>query len=586
MDLKRMFFDEMRTKFEEIKEPLLKLMKNEHKVSDIEEVFRAFHTLKGSSGLVGFRNFQKVFHDLEDIVKGWKKGGVNEVLAARLSDVLDFLSAKSSDLSEEDVDSVKRILKGDSKENKTQELGSSQEVKEIIDYILGSVIEIETYLNYRDYESLNIGLSVLKKNLLEIYEELEYVPIEDVIKGFDVMVVRDAVELGKKAKLIADVEGAKVSRKDADTLRDILIHIVKNAVVHGIEPPNERTKKGKDPEGKIFIKSWIDGDYLKLEVSDDGAGIDEGKVLEKAERLNIPERDPYKIIFYPGFSSLDSANMKGGRGVGLDAVKSYLEERGGNITVSSERDRGTKFLITLPLEKYLTRLLVLKRSSKLFALDLSQVKSIQKADGIFEKNGVYYVKYEDSAYELKDLGEGAFNFVVITKNYAVAVDEIMGIREATIKTQKFYIDFIKGFAVGIETVPVPVIAPELISKTAQSERKKRRILVVDDSPLTRAVIKKLVENIGDIPITSVDVKSAIETINFQKFDCAVIDYSLPDGKGSEIVKVFREKFPNAKIIVLTAETDPGVDEDVKSSGADEIIRKGEPLERIIELLEG
>ncbi len=491
MNLHKLFSKELKGKMKEAQKLLVNIMEDPHRSAPVDALFRIFHTLKGSSSVVGFRNFQKIFHELEDIVKAWRGTGADPKIAARMSEILDLISNKTADITENDIEAIHEILRGRSAVREEKSYEYSAEYKSLLEEMMDYTVEIESALKSEKLEMVELILKSLKKKLFTLYESMEYVPMENIVEGLDKFVIRDATELNKKAKLNIRVEGAKVQRADAQTLRDCLIQMVRNAVVHGIEEPETRKKLGKNEVGTVTIEARIEGNHLILIIEDDGEGLDIEKIKAKASQLGITETDPFEVIFYPEFSTLDSTNVKGGRGIGLDAVKNFVELKEGEIRVESEMGRFTRFIIKLPLEKYLKKLLVVRRGKAIFGIELNDVSHITHEFEVFTDKNDIFVDDGSGAYNLKDISDNSFEIVAVAKGVAIAIDEILGIRETSIRKLSVSIPGIKGVAMGIEEFPIPIISPTELPLGKRKDKTVKKVLVVDDSPLTRLVVKKL-----------------------------------------------------------------------------------------------
>jgi len=587
MDLKELFFEEFKEKVPIIQKGLTKLLEDPSDGKAVEEVFRAFHTLKGSSGLVGFNNFQKVFHKLEDYLRKWKSIPADPVITTRISEVVDFISSKEIDLTEEDLKDINDILEGKKKvERRSQTIKFSEDLKGFLERAMDNLIELESSIISQDEASISSSLRSLKNLFFSFYEKIIYIPIKEVVEGFDRYVLMDAAELGKKAKLVLKIESqARITRKHAEILRDSLIHLIRNAVVHGIEPPEERRSNGKDETGKVIVRAWIDSDVLNVVVEDDGKGIDIDKVMEKAKKLGMTETDPFKVIFMPQFSTFDEASSKSGRGVGLDVVKTAIESMGGKIEVTSQKGKGTKFHIKLPVGRYLKKVLVVRRGEKVFGINLPDVEEVISNPEVFEIEGKTYVNIEGKDYVVKDFNTEEFKKVIVAKDSALAIDEIVGIRETSIKSSLMDIPFIKGFAFGLYRYPVPIVDPSTMPIKGKKDIERKRVLIVDDSPLTRVVLKRTVERLGYETIEGSSFEEGKKLIENEKFDFALLDINLPDGNGIDLLKLVKTKDKNIKAAMITTEDYNVYYPKAKEYGVDAFIQKGEAIESLIRFLE-
>ena len=199
-----------------------------------------------------------------------------------------------------------------------------------------------------------------------------------------------------------DAKGVRVKKEIASSVRDALVHVVKNAVVHGIEKPEDRERSGKPKEGVVRITGRASGKRIIIEVSDDGGGIDFEKVKKKLGDLGkqIPsdEKDLLMVIFEPFFSTKDKADLGGGRGVGLSSVKAFIESIGGAISIKTEKGKGTTFIIEVPSDRVWERVMVVRSGETLYALKLDDVERVEGGlDGKFSgpvgavlKNGKVY----------------------------------------------------------------------------------------------------------------------------------------------------------------------------------------------------
>ena len=590
MDLVKMFFEEMRSRVREAKESLKVLIEDPNNYSHVERAFRAIHTVKGSASLVGMKDFQKAFHRLEDILKDWRKDVslVSESSVMNLINGLEFVSSRES-FSEGDLKKLEDILSGRgriSKEISTRDLDSHVDFLGMLEGIIDNLVELETHLKLDEKDLSEIFVDILKRKLLKVYEKMKYVKLERVLDGFDEMVLNDASDMGKKVKFVLKIEGSMIEKEDASVLRDSLVHLVRNAVVHGIEDPGVRKSSGKDEKGIVGINSFIEDSELVVEVYDDGRGIDIDRVKKRAEELGIEFSDPIDLLFYPEFSTRDQVDEKGGRGVGLDAVKRFVEDRGGRVSVETSLGNGTKFILRIPLKRYLKRCLILRRDRAIFAVLADDVDEVIKVKGIYSKDGEIYVRHEDKFYRVVDFHSGHFQFAVLSKKRAVAADEILDIRDLPLKGSDVSIPFIMGFAVGVGKAPIPVVDPEKFERKVGVPKSERKVLVVDDSPLTRLVVMRILEKAGYIVKGAPSAKKAVEFVQKEDFDYAIIDLELPDGNGIGLLEEIKKHNPDIRAAILTTSDSVENRLEAERAGADAFLSKGEDIDRILSFMKG
>jgi two-component system chemotaxis sensor kinase CheA len=200
-------------------------------------------------------------------------------------------------------------------------------------------------------------------------------------------IVRDvSLQLGKDVNLVIEGEETEVERTVFELLTDPMVHLVRNALDHGIEQPEARIAKGKSPTAKLIVSAMQQGGSVIIDIIDDGAGINRDKVLEKAIQKNLlpPNRSPdsysdeevYQMIFLPGFSTAEKVTDLSGRGVGLDVVKSNLEKARGKLEVFSKRNVGSTFRLRIPLSTAITDGIIVKIGAQSFILPIYSIREI------------------------------------------------------------------------------------------------------------------------------------------------------------------------------------------------------------------
>jgi len=207
-------------------------------------------------------------------------------------------------------------------------------------------------------ESLITGLAQLDRNTRDLQESVMSVrmmPINLVFSRFQRVVRDSAIKLNKKVQLKIIGEGTELDKGLIERISDPLTHLVRNSLDHGIETPEDRIAKGKDPQGTITLRAAHQGGNIVIEVADDGAGLNRERILAKAKEKGMPvsdsmsDADVWQMIFAPGFSTAVVVTDVSGRGVGMDVVKKNIEGTGGRVEVSSQFGQGTTVSIRLPL---------------------------------------------------------------------------------------------------------------------------------------------------------------------------------------------------------------------------------------------
>ena len=206
------------------------------------------------------------------------------------------------------------------------------------------------------FRSTTQSLGTIASELQEGVMKIRMVPINQIFSRFP-RVVRDLQrDLNKKIDLVIEGEDTELDKSVVEDLLDPIMHCVRNSVDHGIEMPDVRKAAGKPETGTVLLKASNEGNQIVIEIKDDGAGVDVEKVKAKAIEKGlihpdkvITEQEAYQLIMMPGFSTAAKISNISGRGVGLDVVKTMINNLKGTITVNSAKGKGTSFVIKLPL---------------------------------------------------------------------------------------------------------------------------------------------------------------------------------------------------------------------------------------------
>ncbi|MFD2208847.1 chemotaxis protein CheW [Virgibacillus halophilus] len=242
--------------------------------------------------------------------------------------------------------------------------------------------QISSEMDQKDLQETVEHMSRISSDLQDIILSMRMVPIEQVFSRFPRMIRKLARELNKQIQL--DITGAdtELDRTVIDEIGDPLVHLIRNAIDHGIEMPDVRKSKGKSEQGTINLKAYHSGNHVFIEIDDDGAGINKEKVLQKAidnnvisfeQRESMSDQEVFELIMESGFSTADKISDISGRGVGLDVVRSKIESLGGNITIDSQIDKGSKFIIQLPLTLSIISVLLVEMQQEKYAIPLSTI---------------------------------------------------------------------------------------------------------------------------------------------------------------------------------------------------------------------
>ncbi|QBD87568.1 chemotaxis protein CheA [Clostridium tetani] len=289
-------------------------------------------------------------------------------------------------------------------------------------------------------------------DLQDLVMKIRMLPLDIVFNRFPRLIRDLSVELDKEMELIIKGQDTELDRTVIDEIGEPLIHLIRNAADHGIEPTEERIKKGKNPVGKIKLLAYQEGTKAVIKVEDDGGGIDVQKVRAKANRLDIntegmTDNDIRNLIFMQGFSTNEKVTDISGRGVGMDVVKTKIASLGGSVEVISEENKGSSFIIRLPLTLQIIQALLVKVGEETMAISLGYIDRVIdfKEDLIKKTNNKEVIIYNENVIPLIRLNKrlnleesnSKKKYIVIVKvgekNIGLVVDSLLGQQEIVIK---------------------------------------------------------------------------------------------------------------------------------------------------------
>ncbi len=310
----------------------------------------------------------------------------------------------------------------------------------------------------------------ISSDLQSVVMKVRMVPIEQVFNRFPRMVRDLAKELNKEIDFQIEGKETELDRTVIDEIGDPLIHLLRNAVDHGIESPAVRAQMGKPRIGTIVLRARHEGNNVLIEVEDDGSGIDFERVKQKAvdkglvsskEAEEMPNEKALELLFSPGFSTSDNVTDISGRGVGLDVAKNKIEALNGEIHVDSKLGQGTKFKIKLPLTLAIIQALMVSVRDEIYAIPLSSVdettmlspediKLIQGQEVMVLRGTVLPLYRLDSLLEVPGEKQSDEMYVVVVskgdKQIGLVVDGLIGQQEIVIKSLGKFLAGIPGIA--------------------------------------------------------------------------------------------------------------------------------------------
>lgn len=435
--------------------------------------------------------------------------------------------------------------------------------------------------------------SRLTRNLQHELMRLRMVPFATLSERLHRVVRQAAKELGRKAQL--EIEGGRIEmdRTVLDRIAAPLEHLLRNAVAHGIEPPQTRLAKGKPEYGLIRLLLRQEGNEIVIELADDGAGIDPVAVRARAEALGwIAPTDEVSsarlesFLFTPGFSTARQVTEVAGRGIGLDVVKSEIASLGGRVRMDTEVGHGTRFTLRLPLTLAVTPVILARAGRQTYALPANLVVLVREVrqDELtaLQRSGV--LEHAGERYPLRSLAElthshplpveGRYRTLLLlrsgTERLALQVDALEGNYEAVLKNTGPQVARITGIvgatvlgdgriALILNPFALAERAPRLEAQAESTEVATEQaplVMVVDDSLTMRKITSRLLQREGYRVVTAKDGVEALELLQDELPAVMLLDIEMPHMDGYEVVRAVRanSRLHHLPIIMITSRT--------------------------------
>ncbi|MCG8673557.1 MAG: Hpt domain-containing protein, partial [Pseudomonadales bacterium] len=474
----------------------------------------------------------------------------------------------------------------------------------------------------RDTETLLLQQSRVNTELQEGLMRTRMVPFSRTVPRLRRIIRQIATEVGKKAELeIIGAEG-EMDRTVMDRMVAPLEHMLRNAVDHGIETPDDRRAKGKKDIGRITLHLAREGGDVVLRLSDDGRGINlEGVKKRAIERglmkPNAPlsDKEIMQFIFRPGFSTAEKVTQISGRGVGMDVVHSEIKQLGGSLKIHSAPEAGSQFTIRLPFTVSVNRALMVRVGDDAYAIPLNNIEGIVRVSP-YELEAYYQpdapsFEYAGSQYRMKYLGGFVHGIdtpqlqghtkplpVLLVRGaehtMALQVDSLIGSREIVVKSIGPQLSAVSGISgatiLGDGSVVIILdlmamiraeqaqLSAGIVEEQTQPDEDLDRtplIMVVDDSVTVRKVTTRLLERNGYDVVTAKDGVDAITQLQEIKPDCMLLDIEMPRMDGFEVATLVRhdDRLQSTPIIMITSRTGEKHKERAMGIGVNEYMGK-------------
>ncbi|TNF93450.1 MAG: response regulator, partial [Gammaproteobacteria bacterium] len=411
-------------------------------------------------------------------------------------------------------------------------------------------------------------------------------------------------QLGKRAELHLIGANEEIDRNVLDRMTAPLEHMLRNAVAHGIESPEERKNTGKPEVGSIAVSVKREGGEILIEVGDDGKGLDTNTIRKKgiergliAEDADLIDSDLMQMIMQPGFSTADAVSQISGRGVGMDVVHNEIKQLGGSFEIDSVFGRGTSLTVRLPFTLAISQALLVSAGNELFSVPLNAIEGVSRItqedfENLFGGEGAEKFQYGNEQYQvvrmtdvlgyppvLRETEEKPALIMVHSAGHNIAfyVDGLLGNYEIVVKSLGAQISAVSGLSGGtilgdgrvalILDIPalVRMVVGEQIRTHIEAapveaevveEKKGITVMVVDDSLTVRKVTTRLLERNDMEVITAKDGVDAVTVLEETIPDVMLLDVEMPRMDGFELATQMRndDRYKNVPIIMITSRT--------------------------------
>ena len=438
-----------------------------------------------------------------------------------------------------------------------------------------------------------IMLDVLRDQVLGLMLR----PLDTVFSAFPRAVRDVAGRHNRKARLVTAGESVQCDQSVVESLMEPLVHLINNAVVHGIESPEERRALGKPEAGQLSLIAVQSGSEIHIEVIDDGRGIDpqhikqvavERGVTTQYEADAMSDAEALEMIFRPGFSTHLEVDQTSGRGIGMNVVQDTVRRLTGVIRIHTEKGRGTRFLISLPVSIAVQRALMFRIGEQKFGMLIHMVEQVvaPKASELLIEEGRPIVRYGNHTVPLvdlrrmfsgdKDAAPGEVQLVLIARHIdgftGIVVDQLFEeaeiiVRELDPYLKRYQAQGLMGNTIGDDGQVVLLMEPygiKEMGRTAPMQvvhdlqpgaagMQAVRALLVEDSIIARQIERSLLESLGMVVDTAIDGLDAVDKLERSEYDVLVTDLEMPRLDGFGLVRRIRNdpRFAGMPILIIS-----------------------------------
>ncbi len=638
------FIREAEEHLEALRKGILALEKEGLSEAQLNELLRSTHTLKGSANMVDLVELAGVAHRMEDLLKDLQSGElefssdlVDVLLVA--TDAVEALMAQAQSAGgiSVNVDSVVKALESGNlaedeaqadispdyagTERRTSVRASVERLDQLVNR-MGEILLSQKAMGARQQQMTKLlnqmdssmgrlqdaddhSLKSLRSNMVnlindferdrlqlgyqaeDVYQrtmELRLLPLATATDDFERSLRNLARNLKKEVNFIVQGQDVELDRNMLDAIKPILLHVLNNAIDHGIEDPDTRVRSGKPKAGQITLQAQYEGSFIQVTVRDDGQGLDPEKIRSTAVKRGVLDAEAAAamsdeaviyLVFEPGFSTREFITDVSGRGVGLDVVKSNLDQVKGNLSLHSEIGVGTELVLRLPLSMAIFTGLLVECGGETYVFPQHYVAEALRVSprDILEEMGREVVRLRDKSIPLNSLSQfleqeqtaqitSRLTVLVLSfreQTMGLLVDQTLGLQEVVVKDlgcQLKSLEYVSGSTILGDGNPALIVSvADLFAagqnrqalqlrqnyENEQNKAKRGRVLVVDDSITTRTMEKNILETNDYEVVVAVSGFDALDKLNAGRFDLMVSDVEMPGMTGFELTKKVRQR---------------------------------------------
>ena len=546
-----------------------------------------------------------------------------------------MLDELSSTIYKQEKDQMTMLSSMQNKDFDSLEMDTYNELHSVAGLLTESILDSEAIDNtlktqLREVQDDLRLLDTLNKELSETILNSRMESLNTLIPRLERIVRQTCRKTKKEAKLIVTGNDINIDTEILNGLVDPLLHLLRNAVDHGLETPKARKAKNKEEIGQIHLDFSRQGNYIQMQLMDDGLGIDSEKIYQHAitKGLITPDQEyskseVLKLILQPGFSTQEKVTDISGRGVGMDVVNKGIEALKGSISISSKLGKGSTFTVKIPLTLVTSSTLLVETAGNKVAIPTDSIEQLYylSPEDVLSRKGDKFIRHGGKEIVIESLASilgwsaedvdfsKAQTLLLVKGNqqlHAVYIDQIIHSREVVIKTLSHFIDGTKGVLGAChlsDGAVAPVMnLPHILSLSEESSYIVKQIdtsqistthnntptiLVVDDSLSNRKALSLIIDKTEYDVITAVDGLDALSVMNEQHVDLVFTDLEMPRMTGLELTQAIRawDEKKNIPIAMVTSRSTNKHRELAKKAGVNDYLTKPVGTDTLIESIE-